>query len=111
MTVLWQGTQMSDGATYTPADPSRFSIGFHADGRFNLRADCNVGNGRYQVDGDQLSLTPLALTRAACPPESLDSDYLRQLGQVSRYYLLGDDLILEFPVDSGTMRFSRVVGE
>ena len=46
------------------------------------------------------------MTRAACPPGSQDTVFLRDLGQVATYVFDGENLVLNLKVDSGNMVFS-----
>jgi heat shock protein HslJ len=106
----WQGTQMNDGATFAPDDPSRYTLELLPDGRVAVQVDCNRGTGSYTLDGNRLTIGPLAMTRAACPAGSLGDTFARQLGAVASYALRGPDLYLELAVDSGAMRFVAAGG-
>ena len=67
--VKFQG---GDDTTLTPDDRTKYTIAFNADGTLAARIDCNRGRGSWKSSGpNQLELGPLALTRAACPPDSL----------------------------------------
>jgi para-nitrobenzyl esterase len=102
----WHGTQMSDDARFVPDAPERYTLAFQPGGRVSVRADCNRGAGTYVLDGSKLSFGPLALTRAMCPPESRDTDYLKGLQQVTGYLFRAGDLVLTLKFDSGSMRFA-----
>ncbi len=104
----WQGTLMSDDTAIVPSDPSDFTLELEADGRAVIRADCNTGNGPFMFAGNEIALGPFALTRALCPPGSLDTHFLRQLENVVSYLIVDGDLILDLPFSSGGMRFARV---
>ena len=55
----------SSGAAERPADTSRYTMEFAADGSVALQLDCNRGSGTWESSGPgQLSFTPLAMTRA-----------------------------------------------
>jgi len=85
VTWQWSATEGGDAPT-SIADRDRYTIVFDADGAVHLKADCNVGAGKYVLDGDHLSLVePFALTRAMCPSDSLDTRFLDELGQIERY--------------------------
>jgi heat shock protein HslJ len=84
----------------------RYTIQFEGSGRVLVRADCNRGNGAYIIGEDrQLTLGPIALTRAACPPGSLSDRFVRELARANRFFIKDKDLFLELPADSGTLRF------
>jgi len=48
---------------------------------------------------------------AACPPGSLDTEYTKELGQVSQYLFQGDSLVLNFKADSGGMTFTAAAAQ
>lgn len=88
------------------ATPERYTVQFDADGRLAVRADCNTGFGSYRLDGSCLSLGPVALTRALCPPDSLDQQVLSQLAAVRGVRRDGERLVLLLEFDSGSMVFA-----
>jgi len=103
----WVATQ-TPVESIAPADPSLYTIQFNADGSAVLRADCNRGRGTYTSTADgALKIGPAALTRAMCPPGSLDTKYLQQLNAAAHYFFRGDTLYVDLFADSGTMRFAR----
>ena len=64
--------QSGDGTTLVPDDPAEYTVDFNADGSLTARIDCNRGRGTWRSPGpSQLELGPMALTRAQCPPGSL----------------------------------------
>ncbi|MFN8460057.1 MAG: copper resistance protein NlpE N-terminal domain-containing protein [Anaerolineae bacterium] len=103
----WQQTQDNSGQVTTPADPSRYTLEFLADGAVAVQADCNRGTGKYTVDASALTFGPIAATLMGCPADSQDSEFLRQLSQVKSYLFKDGKLYLELPVDTGSMEFSR----
>lgn len=102
----WQGTQMSDGARYLPDAPDRYTLEFLPGGRMNVRADCNRGNASYVRNANSIAFGPIALTRMMCPAGSRDTEFLKGLGNASGLLFRGNDLVLTFKVDSGSMRFT-----
>ena len=87
--------------------PERYTLEFLADGRVQLRADCNRGSAGYTLGADRtLSLTPAATTKAGCPPGSKDAEFLRELAEVASYMQSNGDLVLLLKTESGSMRFS-----
>jgi len=98
----WQGPEGGPGA---PRDA--YTIEFTGDGRLLVRADCNRGAGRYATDaGGRLTLTAVATTKMGCPAGSLDTAFLRQLGEVEGYRFEGEALTLATR-GGGAMRFTR----
>ena len=77
----WQGSQYSDDTEAVPEDPSRYTIEFADDGTATIQADCNQVRADYVANEDDstLSITPGASTKVACPEDSLDSEFMRDL--------------------------------
>jgi heat shock protein HslJ len=101
----WQGTQMRDGTRVTPDDPERYTLQFQPGGRVNVRADCNRGSASYVLTGNVLNFGPIALTRAACPAGSRDTEFVNNLDAVSGQLFQGNELVLTLKADAGSMRF------
>jgi putative lipoprotein len=98
----WTVTGVNNGRGGVEANPltETFSATFGPDGAFSGVA-CNNLNGRHQATGtDGLTVTDLAATMMACPPDKteLEAQYVTALGQVRTYAVSGDTLTLR---DSG----------
>lgn len=97
--------------TITPVEkievekPDHYTIRLTDDGKVQARFDCNRGGGTYDMSEGKLSFGPLLSTRMACPADSLDGLFMKDLQRVSTFFVLGGELYLELPYDSGTMRF------
>jgi heat shock protein HslJ len=103
----WQRTQFSDGKVVVPDAAERYTLEFLADGRVQLRADCNRGGARFDAGaGRTLTLSPAAVTKMGCPPGSQGSEFLRELPQVSTYVFASGNLVLTLRVDAGSMYFA-----
>jgi heat shock protein HslJ len=102
----WQMTQMSDGAVIVPDGRDRYTLEFRPGGTVSVRADCNRGSATYVRSGSTLGIGPIALTRMACPADTRDAEFLKGLGAVSGHLIRGNDLVLTFKVDSGSMQFT-----
>ena len=98
-------------STITPVEkitvpkPARYTIHLAADGKLTAQFDCNRGGGSYTIAEGKLSFGPMMSTRMACPPDSLDSRFIKDLQRVSVFFLMNGSLYLELPYDSGTMQF------
>jgi para-nitrobenzyl esterase len=106
--------QSSDDAigTVTPSDPVRYTLAFDAGGRLAMQLDCNRGMGKWQVTslserGGSLEITGGAMTRAACPPGSMDTKISGDLSRIRSFVLNGDRLFLSLEADAGTYEFRR----
>lgn len=53
--------------TFTPPDPSRFTVRFESNGHVGVVADCNQCGGTWSLDEHRLIVSTLACTRVACP--------------------------------------------
>jgi heat shock protein HslJ len=89
----------------TVTDPERYTIMLTEDGKLQARFDCNRGGGEYEISEGKLSFGPLMSTRMACPEDSLDGPFMRDLQRVASFFLQDGLLYLELPYDSGTMKF------
>jgi heat shock protein HslJ len=70
-----------------------------SDGRVSGNTGCNTFNGPYEIDGENITIGPLATTLAACPTPELDqqqADYLNAL-----------DLAVTFEVAAGRLDLLR----
>lgn len=98
-------------ATITPvekitvAQSERYKILLTSEGRLQARFDCNRGGGDYQISQGTLSFGPLLSTRMACPPDTQDVVFMRDLQRVQSFFTEEGILYLELPLDSGTMQF------
>ena len=97
----WQTERLEDASNYT--------IEFLPDGYIAIQADCNRGRASFETFGENgLRIDAPAMTRAACPPGSLDGAFLEQVVSSSSYAFDGEDLVLYPVVDPGTMYFTPV---
>jgi para-nitrobenzyl esterase len=100
--VKFQG---GDGAVRVPGDKSKYTLAFGADGRFNVRFDCNRGFGGWKSEGSRLEFGAMALTRAMCPPESMHDQLVKHWPHVRSYVLKGGHLYLSLMADGGIYEF------
>jgi len=89
----------------TVLEPERYTILLKADGKAQIRCDCNRGGGEVQISPGKLSFGPLMSTRMACPSDTLDGPFMRDLQRVASFFVQDGLLYLELPYDSGTMKF------
>lgn len=102
----WERTVTPVETIVSPA-PDRYTIELATNGRMLVRADCNRGTGSYQIGEGKLAFGPIATTRMACPPGSLDGRFLRDLQRANSFFVEGGKLFIELPMDSGTLHFRR----
>jgi heat shock protein HslJ len=105
--VIWQWREFrgGDDSVIAPADPTRYTVAFLADGKLAVGADCNRAMGTYTVDGPSLTLNAAAMTRALCPPESLSDRFVEDLSHVRSHVFREGNLYLSLMADAGIMEF------
>ena len=64
---------------------------------------CESG-GEFKISPGKLSFGPLMSTRMACPPDSLDGPFMRDLQRVASSFVQYGFLYLELPYNNGTMK-------
>ena len=94
---------LAGGQTVLVPAPERYQLDLGEDGDAHVRADCNFCNGSYRASGAALEMGLLACTLAACPPGSLDGEYLRALGSASSFEVTEGRLSVMYP--DGVLRF------
>jgi heat shock protein HslJ len=101
--VRFQG---GDGTVLTPDDRSKYTIAFDKTGNVSARVDCNRGRGTWASTGPgSLQFSPLALTRAMCPPGSLHDQIARQWTNIRSYVMKDGHLFLSLMADGGIYEF------
>jgi heat shock protein HslJ len=90
------------------ADPEHYTIAFTADGAVALQVACNRGMSHVTVKPDnRISFSPIGVTMMFCAEENLGHRFTEELERVGSFFMLEDDLLLELPYDSGTLRFRK----
>jgi len=103
---IWQWVStVTPKETITAASPERYSFLLSDDGRVKVKFDCNNGGGNYKISPGKLVFSPLFSTKMACPDDSQDRPFMRDLPRVVSFFMEDDLLYLELPMDSGTMTF------
>ena len=103
---VWTETLMSDDSKSTPAQTDAFQLVFGTDGSISTTTDCNTNAGSYTVDSNQIKIDFQISTMMACPNDAQEAAYIKDLLGVQSYLFAGGNLVLEFPMDSGTMTFA-----
>ena len=103
----WVGFTDPVNGTQEIATPERYTLRLLPSGTARIQADCNRGAGKYTVDGSSIDLEVTTLTRAACPPGSLSTDYVKYLNAAAVWFMQDGDLYFDLFADSGTMRFVK----
>ena len=96
--TVWEweraGAAASGRAAIDERSRRRYTLELAPGGALRVQADCNHGSGRYEHDGDQLRLGPIATTKKGCPAGSLGTEFVRRLAGVDGYRFEGTTLVL-----------------
>jgi heat shock protein HslJ len=99
--------------TTRPDDPALYTLTLDADGTAALRLNCNRASGTWTAaptgDGTSGGFTfgPLAMTRAFCPPPSMDQSIAAQAEFVRSFVLRDGRLYLSLMADGGILVWER----
>jgi heat shock protein HslJ len=107
ITWKWQQTLYNNDTRNVPLNPGSYILKLMPDGRVFVHADCNVGSGNYRLNNGQINIELTHTTMAACPEDSLQDEFIRDLTGAAIYFMKGDNLFLDLKYDSGTMKFSK----
>ena len=94
-----------DETERVPSDPADYTLTLGADGGASLKIDCNRGIGRFALDGERLSFSAFATTRAFCGPGSLEQPFLEQIAIVVSYQFDDGALVLATSMDASLLYF------
>jgi len=110
--VTWQWVSLADpmGNIDVPM-PEQYTVTFLEDNTVNIKADCNNASGSYSVDGGTITIVIGPMTLAACPPDSLSDQFVRDLGFAATYFFADDQLLIDMMADGGTMTFAALAEE
>jgi heat shock protein HslJ/uncharacterized protein YraI len=84
-----------------------YTLKFNEDGTVNIKADCNVAIGSYQLSGDQLSITLGPTTLAECGPDSSYNQFLTLIEQAAGVGTGYGNMVITLANDAGDMWFQR----
>lgn len=102
----WRLVKMESGGVALTEAPTagRFAVTF-ADDRVLLKAECNTCSGSTKLNGDELTIEPMACTRAFCQSSPLDVQVTAAVQGTHTVRLDATRLVLTSP--RGEVRFQR----
>jgi heat shock protein HslJ len=103
----WFEFQSPVGEKIAPSNPNQYTVEFTSDGVVRVRADCNTGNGVYSASGGNINIQVRAMTLAACAPGSFSDQFVQGLNSVAVYGFDGEVLLMDLPMDSGTISLAE----
>jgi heat shock protein HslJ len=104
--VEFQSMDDAQGTT-RPEDPSLYTLRLDADGTVSMRLNCNRASGTWTAEpsadpsNGSFEFGPLAVTRALCPPPSMDEQIASQSEYIRGYLLRDGRLHLSLMADGG----------
>jgi heat shock protein HslJ len=108
MDIEWQWVGLAGegaGSQLQVPDPENYNVVFMEDDIYYFRADCNTGSGEYTMEGSILTLGPGVMTLVACSEESLDTEYLASLTNVTSAAIEDGQLVLYLQEQDNRMLF------
>jgi heat shock protein HslJ len=83
------------------------------DGHLSGYSGCNRYVGGYTLDGDELTIGPIATTRMACAPEAMEAEnaFLAALAAAARLVVSPAELVLADEAGKELLRFEPHVPE
>ena len=115
--TAWQLVEiqsMDDTAT-SPDDRSKYTMHLNGDGTVAMRLNCNRATGKWSAQtgpggtSGHFEFGPLAMTRAFCPPPSLDVRIASEASHVRSYLLKDGRLHLSLMADGGIIVWEPLV--
>ncbi|WMW22933.1 META domain-containing protein [Methanolobus mangrovi] len=88
-------------------DSKSYTIVFNSDETSPIKADCNVGNGSYTLERSNLILSSGPMTLAYCATDSLDTQYLSLLSNVTTVSIDNGKLVLGIGENGYKMLFVK----
>ena len=109
--VQWQWAQLTEtepAAQSVVPDPENYLLVLTADGTAAIKADCNMVQWTYTLEGANLTFNTLGpSTLAYCGDESLDQKYLEMLGKGGAVSVEEGRLVLQLNENAGQMVFDN----
>ncbi len=93
--------------TKHPENPSKYTMQLNKDGTVFLKLNCNSARGRWSAKPSEdehsgsFSFSPLTVTRALCPPPSMDGHISSHTQHIKSYLLKDGRLYLSLMADGG----------
>ena len=90
---------------YRVPDPTRYTLTFGKDGRAAFQVDCNRANAPWtggSGTSGELKFGEVTMTRAACPPPSLDRTVVRAMSDVHEFSIVQGRLHMALRVEGGS---------
>ena len=99
--------------TKRPRDPSLYTMNLNDDGTVKMRLNCNSARGQWSFEpgkdgvSGRFEFSSLAVTRAMCPPPSMDESIAADAKYIRGYLLDNGKLYLSLMADAGIYVWER----
>jgi heat shock protein HslJ len=109
----WEVTAYNNGkqAVVGVLEGTALTASFNEDGTLSGNSGCNQYNGAYKINGDEITIGPLASTMMMCsdPADVMDQEtqYLAALQSAAKYQIEGNVLQLRTKDDALAVMFNR----
>ena len=111
MVIQWQWAELTETEPASQSvvpDPENYVLVLNADGSANLKADCNLVQWTYTLEGTTLTFNTLGpSTLAYCGDDSLDQLFLSKLGMGGTVSVENERLVLALNENAGRMVFDN----
>jgi heat shock protein HslJ len=108
--ITWQWTELVETEPASQSlvpESENYTLFLSPDGSLSIKADCNMVNGSYTLDGSSLTIELGPSTMAFCGEQSSDLQYLDLLGSVESHSVVAGQLVLELIEGAGRMTFNE----
>ena len=109
--IQWQWAELTETEPASQSvvpDPENYVLVLNDDGTANIKADCNMLQWTYTLDGTNLTFNTLGpSTMAFCGEDSLDTLFLSKLGMGGTVSVEDERLVLELNENAGRMVFDN----
>ncbi|MGR8941072.1 MAG: META domain-containing protein [Gammaproteobacteria bacterium] len=108
--IVWKWERYED--TLEPRhividDPNKYTLILLPDGNYRVKADCNLMQGRYTLEGRNIKIVPGPATLAECGPESRYLEYLKDLTSAVHIGLRDGKLVLNLVMGGEILVFGN----
>lgn len=95
----------------TPDYPANYTMTLRQNGSVSMQLNCNRGTGSYKAlkSSGQITFKPMVVTRALCPPPSMDEFIAMQMEYVQSYIIENDRLYFNLMADGGTFVWESMI--
>lgn len=108
--IVWQWSEWVENEPASQSyvqNPEDYTLVLEANSRFQAQVDCNMVQGSYTIDGDEIRFDLGPTTLAECGPESLYNQFLDLLSKVESFEIRADEFVLVLGSDAGEMVFQN----